>query len=311
LVTLQLEVKDSGSGIAQGQLQHIFEPFVQAGHSPRGTKGTGLGLAITRSFVKLMSGQIGVESKLGEGTLFRVELPVALAEASEATVAATARPAVLGLAQDQPEWRILVVEDNPDNRLLLTSLLTQTGFQVREAVDGQEAVSLFEQWQPHFIWMDIRMPVMDGYEATALIRELPGGDAVKIVALTASAFKEQHDKIIKAGCNDVVHKPFQIHELFDVMTRVLGVNYLYEKEEKAVAAKPPATLNRKQLLNLPPEIRQELHEAAILLDDRRVIEVANQIEGIDAGIATAFRQLTENFAFDQILKLLDEDDPNE
>jgi PAS domain S-box-containing protein len=311
LVTLQLEVKDSGCGIAEGQLQRIFEPFVQVGHSPTSAKGTGLGLAITRSFVELMGGQIGVESKLGEGSLFRVELPVALAEAAEATVAAEARPAVLGLAQGQPEWRILVVEDNPDNRLLLTSLLRQTGFRVREAVDGQEAISLFEQWRPHFIWMDIRMPVMDGYEATSRIRELPGGDAVKIVALTASAFKEQHKKIMKAGCDDVVHKPFQINELFDVMARLLGVKYVYEEKKEAIAAEPPATLTRKQLLNLPPELRQALHETAILLDDKHVVEVIEQIEEIDSGIATALRQLTENFAFDQILRLLEEDDHNE
>jgi hypothetical protein len=127
LVSLQLNVKDSGSGIAEGQLEHIFEPFVQVGHSPRGTKGTALGLAITRSFVELMGGEVSVESTLGEGSLFRVVLPVALAESSEASVAVMAHPTVIGLAEDQPEWRILVVEDNPDNRLLLTSQLMQAG----------------------------------------------------------------------------------------------------------------------------------------------------------------------------------------
>jgi PAS domain S-box-containing protein len=310
LVTLQLEVEDSGCGIAETQLQRIFEPFVQAGHSPLSAKGTGLGLAITHSFVELMGGQIGVESKLGEGSLFRVKLPVALTEATEARVTAEVRPTVLGLAQGQPEWRILVVEDNPDNRLLLTSLLTQTGFQVREAEDGQEAVSLFEQWRPHFIWMDIRMPVMDGYEATTQIRRLPGGDAVKIVALTASAFKEQHEKIMKAGCDDVVHKPFQIHELFDVMARLLGVEYLSEEKEEEAVAKPPATLTRKQLLSLPLELRQELYDAATLLDDNCVVELAEQVEEIDSGIAVALRELTENFAFDQILRLIDGDELN-
>jgi PAS domain S-box-containing protein len=311
MVTLQLEVEDSGRGIAQTQLQRIFEPFIQAGHSLEGAKGTGLGLAITRSFVELMGGRISVESEPDKGSLFRVELPAALAETGETRAAAAARPDVLGLAQGQPEWRILVVEDNPDNRLLLTSLLKQTGFQVSEAEDGQEAVSLFEHWRPHFIWMDIRMPVMDGYEATRRIRQLPGGDAVKIVALTASVFKEQHEKILQTGCDDVVHKPFQLHELFEAMGRLLGVDYLYEDKQEEVAVKPPVKLTREQLLNLSPDLRNELHEAAILLDDRGVSEVAEQIAEIEPETATALRQLTEHFAFDQILRLLEGEEINE
>ncbi|MEJ2693854.1 MAG: ATP-binding protein, partial [Candidatus Thiodiazotropha sp.] len=197
MVTLQLEVADSGSGIADTQLQRIFDPFIQAAHSSTGAKGTGLGLAITRSFVKLMGGEIGIESKLGEGSLFHVELPVALAKATQVKVAVVSHPAVVRLAEDRPEWRILIVEDSLENRLLLRSLLMQVGFTVREAENGKEGVSLFEQWHPHLIWMDIRMPVMDGYEATIRIRELPGGDTVKIVALTASAFKEQREKILE------------------------------------------------------------------------------------------------------------------
>jgi signal transduction histidine kinase/DNA-binding response OmpR family regulator len=307
LVTLQLEVADSGSGIAEEQLQRIFDPFVQAAHSPSGTKGTGLGLAITRSFVELMGGKIGVESKLGEGSLFRVELPVALVEAAEASVAMISQPSVIGLAEDRPEWRILIVEDNPDNRLLLTSQLMQVGFTVREAQNGQEGISLFEQWRPHLIWMDIRMPVMDGYEATIRIRQLPGGDEVKIVALTASAFKEQREKILEAGCDDVVHKPYKAHEIFDVLARQLGVKYLYEEKRKETAVESPPRLSRKMLLKLPRVLRKELHISALLLDDKRVIEVVNQIQEIDSDTAAALRHMTENFNFDKVLLLLGED----
>jgi CheY-like chemotaxis protein len=311
-VTLQLEVADSGCGIAEGQLQRIFDPFVQAAHSPAGSKGTGLGLAITRSFVGLMGGEIGVESELGKGSLFHVALPVALAEASEASVAVVSHPAVIGLAEDQPEWRILVVEDNPDNRLLLTSQLMQAGFTVREAENGQEGVSLFEQWHPHLIWMDIRMPVMDGYEATVRIRRLSGGDEVKIVALTASAFKEQREKILETGCDDVVHKPYQAHEIFDAMARQLGVKYRYEKEGEETAVVSPTRLSSQMLMKLSPELRHELYKSARLLDDKRVIEVVDQIQVIDSGTAAALRQMTENFAFDQVLLLLEEDvDDNE
>jgi signal transduction histidine kinase/DNA-binding NarL/FixJ family response regulator len=311
LVTLQLEVVDSGSGIAEEQLQRIFDPFVQAAHSPSGTKGTGLGLAITRSFVELMGGKIGVESKLGEGSLFRVELPVALAEPSEASVAVVSHPSVIGLVEDQHEWRILIVEDNPDNRLLLTSQLMQVGFTVREAENGQQGISLFEQWRPHLIWMDIRMPVMDGYEATIKIRQLPGGDEVKIVALTASAFREQREKILEVGCDDVVHKPYKAYEIFDVLSRQLGVKYLYEEKSEDIAVEPPPRLSKKTMLKLPRKLRQELYISSLLLDEKRVIKVVNQIQEIDSDIAVALRQMVENFTFDKVLLLLDEEDLNE
>jgi CheY-like chemotaxis protein len=180
-----------------------------------------------------------------------------------------------------------------------------------ERLEGVEMVIAQAQWRPHFILMDIRRQVMDGYGATRRIRQLPGGDAVKIVALTASVFKEQHEKILKTGCDDVVHKPFQLHELFDTMASLLSVDYLYEGKEKEVTAKHPVKLTRKQLLNLPPELRQELHEAAILLDERGVTEVAEQIAEIESETATALRQLTEHFAFDQILRLLEEEEVNE
>ena len=271
MVSLQLEVEDSGPGILPEQQQRIFQAFAQAGHRSS-TKGTGLGLAISKSFVELMGGEIGVESESGKGTLFRFELPVALAEASEATGIATARPEVLGLEPDQPAWRILVAEDTPENRLLLTSLLRETGFEVREAENGEQAVSLFQEWQPHFIWMDIRMPVMDGFEASRRIRALPGGDAVKIVALTASAFKEQRRKILKAGCDEVVHKPFLAHEIFAA---------------------------------LPAELRETLRNAALAADDEDFIAALESLREQDPALAEGLAALAREFRFDRILELLD------
>jgi CheY-like chemotaxis protein len=123
----------------------------------------------------------------------------------------------MGLEEGQAIRRLLIVEDQQENRLLLHKLLAPHGFDLREAVNGQEVVDLFTRWHPHLIFMDIRMLIMDGREATRKIRALPCGEAVKIVALTASAFKEQRKSILQAGCDDVVLKPFQAHELFDAM----------------------------------------------------------------------------------------------
>jgi len=309
MVTLQLEVEDSGPGIEPEQLGRIFEPFHQAESSPSTVKGTGLGLAICKSFVELMAGDIRVESTLGQGSLFRVELPVALAEAGDVERIETERNTVLGLEPGQPEWRILVVEDNPGSRLLLKTLLAHTGFEAREATNGEEAITQFEQWHPHFIWMDIRMPVMDGYEATAKIRSLPGGNEVKIVALTASVFKEQHMGILEAGCDEVMHKPYQSHKIFDAMARHLGVRYLYEEGAEGGdrgTTEQASSLSCEQLAGLPADQRQALTEAARNLDVSATAQVIDRIRIDSPDIADGLLALTDTYQFGQILSLLGE-----
>lgn len=303
LIMLQVEVEDSGPGIAEEQIHSIFEPFSQAGHSRAASKGTGLGLTITKSFVELMGGKIQVESEVGKGSLFRIELPLVLTEATEVSSIKTIWPEVLGLEPGQTAWRILVVEDNIDNRLLLSSVLSQAGFEIREAENGEQGVALFKEWQPHFIWMDMRMPVMDGYEATAKIRELPGGKAVKIAAITASAFMEQRSRIFKVGCDDVVNKPFKIHEVFDTMAEHLGVRYQYE-EEKMNEQK--TMLSVEMMETLPLALRSALKEAAQVLDVKAIGEVVNKIRSCDIEIADGLQVLVDSYQFTEILLLLDD-----
>ncbi len=228
-VMLQLEVEDTGPGIASEQLDQIFEAFVQGEAARNGEKGTGLGLTVSRGLVEMMGGEITVESELGRGSLFRATIPLQLAEAVVDGMAQPTPARVIGLQAGQPAWRILVVDDNLGNRLLLTNLLTQVGFTVQEAANGKEAIATLEAWRPHLIWMDMRMPVMDGYQATRRLRALPGGEAVKIVAVTASAFEEQRDEILASGCDDLVRKPFREHKIFETMAQLLDVEYIYEQ----------------------------------------------------------------------------------
>lgn len=305
MFTLQLEIQDSGIGIDPNQLENIFQPFVQeSGRSQSALKGTGLGLAICKSYIDLMGGEINVESEINKGSLFRVELPVVLAEEVETAGIGSSRPAVIGLARNQPSWRILVVEDNADNRLLLTRLLDQIGFNIREAKNGKEAIRFFQEWNPNFIWMDMQMPVLDGYKATAKIRELPGGDTVKIVAITASAFKEQRTKILAAGCNEVVHKPFHSSEIFDVMAEQLGVSYLYDEETPTELAESVGTLTVEMIANLPAELRKLLKKAALNLDVLATNQVIEHVRNDYPEAANGLQQLLETFSFDQILELL-------
>jgi predicted ATPase/signal transduction histidine kinase/CheY-like chemotaxis protein len=307
-VTLQLEIEDSGPGIAPKQVKEIFEPFIQAQQIRSSLKGTGLGLAISKSFVEMMDGEISVDSTPGKGSLFRVELPMVLVEAAEVVDTGSAGPAVLGLESGQAVWRILVVEDDPDNRLLLSSFLGKVGFEIREAENGEQAVALFEQWQPHFIWMDMRMPVMDGYEATTKIRSLPGGDTVKIVAITASAFKEQVKNILQAGCDEVVHKPFKEHEIFECMARQLGVKYIYEEKEAHGAHKPGTNLTAEMLADLPPDLLRELHKATLVLNRETILAVIERIEPLAPDTAKGLETLMDNFQVGLIRNLLGEND---
>jgi PAS domain S-box-containing protein len=307
-VMLRLEVEDTGPGITQEQMGRIFQPFVQAAHSPTGGKGTGLGLSISKSFVDLMGGTIGVETAVGTGSLFRVHLPVTLAQADETVPAQSTLPAVLGLETGQPAWRVLVVEDSSENRLLLTGLLVQAGFETREAANGEEAVAQFERWHPHFIWMDMRMPVMDGYQATRRIRNLPGGDEVKIVALTATAFKEQREQVLKAGCDAVLLKPYQANDLFSAMAEQLGVAYRYEESDSGTGAEkctaPTIELTAERLSQLPRELREALSQAALRLDGEAVAAVVGQVRARDPAAANGLQALLDRFQFDRILALL-------
>ena len=163
-------MQDTGVGIAPDEIERIFDPFVQQRSSRTPSEGTGLGLAISRKFVQMMGGDITVRSDVGKGSTFKFDILVDLADRAEIETEKPVRR-VIGLEPGQPAYRTLVVEDNPGNRALIVKLLRFAGFEVHEAVNGQEAIEQYEKRQPDLIWMDMRMPVMDGYEATRRIRE--------------------------------------------------------------------------------------------------------------------------------------------
>ena len=306
MAMLQLEVEDNGPGIPQDKLDGVFEAFVQD-EQPRDTGGgTGLGLTISKSLAEMMHGEIAVESEPGRGTLFRVNVLVQLAEEGAETPGEAPVTEVIGLQAGQPAWRILVVDDNRENLLLLTSLLAQAGFTVKEAQNGQEAVAMFEEWRPHFIWMDMRMPVTDGYEATQKIRGLPGGDAVAIVAVTASVLEEQWEEILAAGCDDLVRKPFRDHEIFEAMARQLEVKYVYQERVEEAAPTQGIVLTAEMLADLPPELLEELRQTTLALNREATLEVIERIEDQAPDTARGLRALVEGFRMERIGGLLEE-----
>ncbi|MEO1299484.1 MAG: PAS domain-containing protein, partial [Cyanobacteria bacterium J06636_16] len=302
--TLQFKVSDTGCGISPQQLELLFAPFYQTEAGRQSQTGTGLGLAITKTYVELLGGEITVQSALGQGSTFQFTLPVILAEAFEDNIH---RPhgSVVRLVPGQPDYRILVVEDKWESRTLLVQLLEPVGFDVREASNGREAIALWEDWHPHLIWMDMRMPVMDGYEATQYIRAHVRGQAPAIIALTASALESDKAMILSAGCDDFVRKPFKDAIIFAKLQQHLGVEYIYAHQIPATidaseSSQPRPLLVPKRLAQLPPEWLAELQDAAGVADAEWIMRLVNKLPDADADIAASLKELLQNFRCDLI-----------
>ena len=299
LTVLCLEVEDTGIGIREDDQARIFEPFVQLG-AARTRKGTGLGLSITRRFVQLLRGTIQLDSALGRGSRFRVDIPVELAQESEITFDAGEGRRAIGLDPGQPAYRILIVEDQQENWQLLKRLVQAVGFEVEVAEDGAKAVDVFAAWTPHFIWMDVRLPVLSGMEAAKRIRGMAGGRAVKIAAMTASAFDTERDDVLAAGFDDFLRKPFRQREIFDCMARHLGVRYVYAAEQETdIPAR--ATLCVEDLAALPGNVREDLEQAVLSLDRDCIAQVVVRVSEQDRVVGSALRSLADDLTYSPIL----------
>ncbi len=226
-IRLVVEVSDTGPGIAEEELPRLFTRFEQARAGQAALSGTGLGLAISRGLAQLMGGEITVRSAVGAGSVFRVALPVGIIERSAPGPQKLSRR-IRSLAPDETRRKALVVDDIPDNREILALMLTRVGFEIRSANDGEQGVALAAEWNPDIILMDIRMPGMDGFEATRRIRALEKGRRVPILAISASAFEEDRTQALDAGVDDFVSKPFRANELLLKIGLLLGVRYVYE-----------------------------------------------------------------------------------
>ncbi len=303
---LVVEVEDTGVGIAEDELDKVFKYFEQTESGRKSRKGTGLGLAISRDYARKIEGDITVTSEAGKGSTFRLEINIK--EGSEADIKEKTRERrVVGLEPGQEVFRILIAEDHEDSRILLVKILKTVGFQVKEAVNGKEAVEVFKEWHPHFIWMDIRMPVMDGMEATRRIKATGPGKSTIIAALTAHALAEGKETILAAGCDDFVRKPFREQEIFEVMAKYLDVQYIYE-EEQEVLPEPDIELEPEQLAALPDDLRSELHVAVIKLDTARTLALIEQVKEQDASIAGVFRALADKLDYPELARLLESAD---
>ena len=300
---LIFEVEDSGPGISPEEMKVLFDAFVQTASGQKKQEGTGLGLPISQQFVRLMGGELTASSEVGKGSVFRFDIRMGMAEASEVPVEQPARR-VVGLEPGQPVYRILVVEDVFENRKLLLNLLIPLGFDVRGAENGQEGIAVWEKWEPHLIWMDMQMPVMDGYEATRRIKAMPKGQDTVIVALTASAFEEQRSVVLSAGCEGFIRKPFREGEIFEAMADHLGVRFVYDREaEPELERSAQMALTREALSGVSAVWTAEVHRAATQADGEMIHSLVGEIEGEHEAVASALRDLADTFRFDKIMDL--------
>jgi signal transduction histidine kinase len=319
-ITLHFEVEDTGPGIAPEEIDKLFQVFMQTETGRQSAEGTGLGLAISQRFVQLMGGEITVNSVVNQGTIFQFEIKLTIADPDDAIAKPPQR--VIGLETNQETYRILVVDDTRENRLLMVKLLEPLGFEVREAEHGKSAISIWDTWQPHLIWMDTRMPVMDGIEATKKIRSqekelLKNADnspvtniSTVIIALTASTFEEKRGVLLAAGCNDFVRKPFTENVIFETMAEYLGVRYIYENfTSKNLPIQwrntsfMPDVFFLAELAAIPTSLVTELYQAANTVNEELVIQLIDKISEENIALAEALRDLVSEFRMDIILRL--------
>jgi CheY-like chemotaxis protein len=301
---LLFEVLDTGPGIAKEELATVFEAFVQSRVGRDQREGTGLGLTISANYVKLMGGDLRLESEVGRGANTHFEIPVRIADGEP--VPEVSRPRAV-VSADRTDYRILVADDGWVMRHLIRRLLEPLGFEVREASDGGEAVAIWKQWHPHLIWMDLRMPVMDGFEATRRIKAEPGGISTVIVAVTASTFENPRAAAREAGCDGFLPKPFDEAALFDFLHEHLGVRFVYAEADIAkVTGTVGLAAVAAVLVSLPVPLRAKLRNALAQLDVATVQAVLDEIGRRDSDGADTLRALTANYQYGDLLRLIED-----
>ncbi|WP_373480803.1 ammonium transporter [Geminocystis sp.] len=303
---IHFAVEDTGPGIAEEDLSKVFEAFTQTEVGRNSQEGTGLGLPISRKFVQLMGGDITIKSEVGKGSIFSFDIAGKVVEARDIEIEQrTNKRHVIALKSQKQRYRILVVDDRPINRLLVIKLLQPLGFELKEAANGKEAIEIWEEWNPHLIWMDMRMPVMDGYEATQYIKGTIKGNATAIIALTASVLEEEKAVILSAGCDDFIRKPFRESVIFEAMAKHLGVEYIYEEESQGDTVTHNQPLTVEELKIMPSSWIEELYQASVDLDDDLILELIAQIPQQYNILIDKLTNLVDNFQLKKIRKLME------
>ena len=302
------EIEDTGAGIAEDELDSLFDAFTQTETGRQSGEGTGLGLPISRKFVQMMKGELEVSSRLGEGTVFSFNILTEPVKAELLDRQDTRK--IIGLETDQT-YRILVVDDCYNNRQVVVELLESIGFEVKEAVNGKEAIAVWQDWQPHLIFMDMQMPVMNGREATQKIK-LQQENTI-VIALTASFQNSSHSLTLNSDCDDVITKPFQVDELLAKLEKHLQVRYIYQELNSSQLNFDSTQISSFAVEPTPEKLEMmtyewldKIHQAALVADYEVLQELITQIDDEYKEVAMGLDSWLQEFRIDKIAELVEE-----
>ncbi|KUG27385.1 hypothetical protein ASZ90_002763 [hydrocarbon metagenome] len=305
---LSFEVEDTGPGIPAEAIHTVFSHFEQLDPGKRKKGGTGLGLAIAKAYVEFMGGSIAIQSQPGTGSVFRFTVPMVPGTPGQDRPGGRLHR-VSRLRPGQGERRVLVVDDNETNREILVRLLEDAGFAVREAGDGRDACRVYGQWHPHLVLLDMIMPEMDGFAVLGHIRDMDGPGAPPVIAVTASVLMEEKERVLACGAAAFLKKPFKVEDLFDLIKKHLGVEFLDEESpEPDDTAMPPCgeELDPARISRLPAERVAALREAALSLDVENLREHIAGLGPEHAAVAKGLLTLVEGYRFEKLQELLRE-----
>ncbi|MEI6389344.1 MAG: response regulator, partial [Spirochaetota bacterium] len=305
-MSLIAEIQDSGIGIPESEKGRLFRHFEQTSAGKATGGGTGLGLALSRELAVLMGGDISVTSEAGKGSVFTFHVGIGEGEGLAITAVKSRR--IIGIKDRQEPARILIVDDRQENRRVIAKLLGYAGFQTNEADNGNEAIAIFSEWEPHLILMDMRMPVMNGYEATRRIKSTDRGKGTPIVVLTASSFVEERKKEIAGLVQGYIRKPFHEDELFAVIGKALGIDYIYAEETAQPSAgnvMDSGGISEEDLAGLPDHLFSQMREALAVADFGLLAKLIGSIDVAHSAFAGRLCILADNYDFIGLQEALD------
>ncbi len=306
--TIRFQVEDTGIGIGSHKLVEIFLPFHQVGDRHNFVEGTGLGLSISQKLVKMMGGEIHVQSTSGKGSIFWLDIDLAaVAQCSEVPSPPPKQRLVgfVGLKR-----KLLLVDDNEANRAMLNKMLSRLGFEIVQATDGEDCLHKALEFQPDLILMDLLMPIMDGWEATRRLRHLPELKDTVILALSASVYETTRQESILAGCNDFLTKPIQTNDLLESLRVHLGLEWVYEDGSSGKKRKAQTPIAESDLAAADSTIVSPASDSVLTLlrlssmgDIEAILDEISKLENSDQKLvpfAHHVRQLAKGFQLKQI-----------
>jgi len=301
---LLVDIHDTGPGIQEQELKNLFKPFVQTSTGINKGSGTGLGLALSRELARLMGGDISVTTEVGKGSTFRFAISIVEASYIESKKVESNR--IISIEKGQKRFKILVVDDKDENVKVVIDLLTLVGYETNEAVNGQDAITKFHIWNPDLIIMDIRMPVMDGFEATRQIKLTDRGKHIPIIALTASIYDNENDVTKLYGMQGYIRKPFKENELLKMIGNILGVSYVYDdfNHQSTISYSQDKEKIVSDILHLPKVLVTQMLNAIAIADIDTFLTLNEQTDQTSVELSDYFESLASKFDYIHLQQLL-------